>query len=98
MSASHVQSIRTPAAHLSRKSDVAVIALRQSHPEMQWATNSARLADFDCDGMPDTVVLGSEGNKVALGIVWKIGSKDAQVFSAHFEARLRMLLLNTSTH
>lgn len=49
------------------KTEVAIRELRKSHPAVKWNSNSATIADFTCDGKPDTVVLGSEKNDVVVG-------------------------------
>jgi hypothetical protein len=48
----------------------AIHVLQQAHPEIHWNTSSAQTADIDCDGKPDTVLLGEQGEKVAVGVVW----------------------------
>ncbi len=48
----------------------AVHLLQQSHPEINWNVDSTTQGDFDCDGKKDTVVLGAQQEKVAVGVVW----------------------------
>jgi hypothetical protein len=60
-------------------SSTAIRTLSQSHPEINWKTTSAITADFDCDGKADTVVLGSKGKDVAVGVIWGAESKHPEV-------------------
>ena len=53
--------------------------LQQSRPSTNWNSASARTADVDCDGQPDTVMLGSEKGKVVVGVVWG-KAKQPQLF------------------
>jgi len=46
-----------------------VSVLQKSHPEVSWNTQSAVVADVTCDGTPDTVVLGSQKDKVVVGVI-----------------------------
>jgi len=55
--------------------------LQEKHPEVKWEASSAKVADFDCDGEPDAVVLGSQGHKVAVGVVWGNREKNPDVFT-----------------
>jgi len=48
----------------------AVHLLQQSHPEINWNIDSTRQGVFDCDGKRDTVVLGAQRERVAVGVVW----------------------------
>lgn len=59
----------------------AVHALQRSHPEIKWITDSVTLADVNCDGKPDTILLGSHRDLVAVGIVWGQGSEQTQVLT-----------------
>ena len=45
-------------------------ALQKANPLVNWNVESAKRADFDCDGKPDTVMLGSEKDRAVVGIVW----------------------------
>jgi hypothetical protein len=58
----------------------AVITLRTSNPNVGWNIGSAKVGDLDCDGKPDTVMLGSEKDEVVVGIVWGSAAKQSQVF------------------
>ena len=57
----------------------AFVALERSSPFIQWNINSAKEGDVDCDGKPDTVMLGSKKNGVAVGIVWGSPAKKPEV-------------------
>lgn len=57
----------------------ALNALRKLRPTADWNTGSAKMADFDCDGRPDMVLLGSEKNSVVVGVVWAAQSKQPQI-------------------
>jgi hypothetical protein len=57
----------------------ALNALRKMRPTTDWNTGSAKMADFDCDGRPDMVLLGSEKNTVVVGVVWAAQSKQPQI-------------------
>jgi len=48
----------------------AVDSLRRVRPSTTWNVASARTADLDCDGKPDTVVWGAEDGRVVVGVVW----------------------------
>lgn len=63
------------------KTDAAVEALRRVHPATIWNVKSARVADVDCDSKPDTIVIGLERGKVAIGIVWGNANKQPQVLT-----------------
>ena len=58
----------------------AVESLRKHRSTTKWNVQSARLADVDCDSKPDTIVLGSEKDKVIVGIVWGATANKPQVF------------------
>ena len=47
----------------------AVNVLHRSNPAVAWDITSAKIADVDCDGHPDTLMLGYEKDQVAVGIV-----------------------------
>lgn len=47
----------------------AVQLLQASHPEINWNIDSIKQGDFDCDGKKDTVVLGAQQERVAVGVV-----------------------------
>jgi hypothetical protein len=57
----------------------ALNALRKMRATANWNTSSAKMADFDCDGKPDMVLLGSEKDTVVVGVVWGAQSKQPQV-------------------
>lgn len=60
-------------------SKLAVTSLQKSNASVNWNVNSAKTADVDCDGKPDTVMLGSEKDKVFVGVVWGSKAKQAQI-------------------
>jgi hypothetical protein len=60
-------------------SEAAATALRKSRPTVSWNVGSAKMADVDCDGKPDTVMLGSEKGKVVVGVVWGSPAKPPQI-------------------
>lgn len=60
-------------------SQTAVTALRKSNPGVSWQVSSSKMADVDCDGKPDTVMLGSEKGNVFVGIVWGSAAKQPQI-------------------
>jgi hypothetical protein len=43
--------------------------LHESNPSITWNIDSTKTADVDCDGHPDTLMLGYEKDQVAVGIV-----------------------------
>jgi len=59
----------------------ALKALRDANPEVGWSASSAKTADFDCDGKADTVMLGSEQGRVAVGVVWGAPKKHPQILT-----------------
>jgi hypothetical protein len=61
-------------------SNAAATALRKLNTTVDWNVSSAKAADVDCDGKPDTVILGSERDTVVVGVVWGKASKQPQVF------------------
>ena len=67
--------------HAQTPSKSAVIVLHEKRSEIKWNASSAMVGDFDCDGKPDTVVLGAQGNKVAVGVVWGNRVKNPDVFN-----------------
>jgi hypothetical protein len=60
----------------AQKPPVAANQLRQSNSTVEWDFDSVKVADVDCDGRPDTIVLGAEQNNVVIGVV--SGSADGQ--------------------
>jgi hypothetical protein len=56
-------------------------SLRNASPAVRWSASSAKTADFDCDGKADTVMLGSEKDRAAVGIVWGDLRKDPQILT-----------------
>jgi len=60
-------------------SQAAASALRKSSPTVSWSVGSATTADVDCDGKPDTIMLGSEKGKVVVGVVWGSPAKPPQI-------------------
>ena len=44
-------------------------ALRKSQPSVSWDQASATVADVTCDGLPETLVVGYQPDKVWLGVV-----------------------------
>lgn len=61
-------------------SNAAATALRKLNTTVDWNVSSAKIADVDCDGKPDTVMLGSKKDTVVVGVVWGKASKQPQVF------------------
>ncbi len=62
-------------------SQAALSSLRNADPAVQWNAGSSKIADFDCDGVADTVFLGSEKDNVVVGIVWGSPKKHSQIFT-----------------
>jgi hypothetical protein len=62
-------------------SEAALKKLQASNPSAHWNSKSAETADVDCDGKLDTILLGSEGDKVVVGIVWGSPARPPQMFS-----------------
>jgi hypothetical protein len=58
----------------------ALAALHKLNASVDWNVSSAEIADVDCDGKPDTVMLGSEKDKVAVGVVFAVPGKQPQIF------------------
>ena len=54
----------------AQKTTGPIDVLRHSRPSTSWDSASAKTADVDCDGKPDTVMLGSDKGKVVVGVVW----------------------------
>ena len=44
-------------------------ALHRARPNAKWDMKSAKSGDVDCDGNTDTLILGSEGKQVLIGVV-----------------------------
>ena len=63
------------------KTDVAVSKLRKTNPAVNWNRKSAISGDVNCDGKPDTVILGSEKDSVVVGVVSGAETDKPQVFS-----------------
>ncbi len=61
------------------KSKAAAAVLTKSNPTVTWNVGSAKTADVDCDGKPDTVILGFEKDKVFVGIVWGSATRQPQI-------------------
>ena len=59
----------------------ALNALRKLRPTADWNTGSVKMADFDCDGRPDMVLLGYEKDTVVVGVVWAAQSKQPQILA-----------------
>lgn len=64
----------------------AVESLRRLRSTTKWNVQSAKVADVDCDSKPDTIVLGSEQDKVVVGVVWGATAKKPQVFEFSIRA------------
>ena len=58
----------------------ALTVLPKLDTTVNWNIGSAKTADVDCDGKPDTVILGSEKNTVVVGVVWGTLEKKPQIF------------------
>jgi hypothetical protein len=69
-----------PASTQVSTNDAALRTLRHSHPTVGWNAKSAIMADVDCDGKPDTIVFGSDKDKVAIGVVSGASPGKPQVF------------------
>jgi hypothetical protein len=61
------------------KTETAITILRKARPTTVWNARSAKSADVDCDGKPDTIVIGSEEGKVLVGVVWGAREKKPEV-------------------
>jgi hypothetical protein len=59
---------------------ISIESLQRLRSTTTWNSQSAKVADVDCDSKPDTIVLGSEKNKVVVGISWGEVNKQPQVF------------------
>ena len=57
----------------------AIGTLQRFDTTATWNLGSAKTADFDCDGQPDIVMLGSEKDKVVVGVVWATRTRQPQV-------------------
>ncbi len=49
--------------------ETALNALRSTRPSVSWDEKSAVVADVTCDGIPDTLLIGYQPDKVWLGVV-----------------------------
>ena len=58
-------------------SALAVAALHKAHPEIEWNEKSAVIADVDCDGKSEVIVLGAESGQVVVAVV-SVGNLDQQ--------------------
>jgi hypothetical protein len=65
----------------SPDSQASLNSLRDANPAADWSASSARIADFDCDGKADTVMLGSEKGRVVVGVAWGSPKKHPQVLA-----------------
>lgn len=63
------------------KTDEMVSKLQKSHPEVSWNSKSAVLADVTCDGKLDAVVLGSQKDRVVIGVVSGVHPDNVQILS-----------------
>lgn len=61
-------------------SHAAATALRKLDATVNWNVSSAKTADVDCDGKPDTVILGSKKDTVVVGVTWGTAAKRPQLF------------------
>src|ERR1700755_692802 len=59
---------------------ISIESLQRLRSTTTWNSHSAKVADVDCDSKPDTIVLGSEKNRVLVGISWGEVNKQPQVF------------------
>jgi hypothetical protein len=46
-----------------------VAKLKKSYPAVEWNEKSATIADVDCDGNADTIISGTEKDRVAVAVV-----------------------------
>ena len=67
-------------AQPSRKDSV-LTNLRKAYPAVAWNEKSVTLADVNCDGKPETILLGSEKSEVVIAIVSPKSQKKPQLFS-----------------
>ena len=73
--------LEVAAAAQGVRSDDAVAAFRKLDASVEWNVTSAEIADVDCDGKPDTVMLGYKKDEVAIGIVFGAPAKRPQLFT-----------------
>jgi hypothetical protein len=78
--------LEVAAAAQGVRSDDATAAFRKMDPPVQWNVASAEIADVDCDGKPDTVMLGYTKDEVAVGIVFAAPGKKPQLFTFPIQA------------
>ena len=64
----------------------AVELLRKLRSSTTWNFQSAKVADVDCDSKPDAIVLGSEKDKVIVGVVWGTTTKKPETFDFSIRA------------
>ena len=63
----------------AQQSPGAAYQLQKSNPSVEWNKATAKVADVDCDGKPDSIMLGSEPNSVVVGLVFGDSDKKPQV-------------------
>jgi hypothetical protein len=66
-------------AHHGSDLQPALNSLHRTNPAVEWNVASSKIADFDCDGVADTVLLGSEKDSVVVGFVGS-AKKHPQIF------------------
>ena len=55
--------------------------LRKTHPTVKWNSKLSAVADVLCEGKPGNIVLGSENNKVIVGVVSGLRPHRTEVLS-----------------
>jgi hypothetical protein len=68
-------------AHHGTDSQAALNSLHNANPAVEWNADSSKIADFDCDGIADTVLLGSEKSGAVVGVVWGSPTKHPQILT-----------------
>jgi hypothetical protein len=68
-------------AHHGTDSQLALNSLQNANPAVKWNADSSKIADFDCDGIADTVLLGSEKDSAVVGIAWGSSKKHPQILT-----------------
>jgi len=63
------------------RTKAALTALQNANPAVDWNIDSAKTADFDCDGKADTVMLGYQKDRVVVGVVWASPRRPPQILS-----------------
>jgi len=53
-----------------RQPAAAVKLLHKADRDVAWSGKSATVADFDCDGAPDTAIFGTTKGAIVVAVVW----------------------------